>query len=70
MAPAWGDSAVFPRGAVRDAVALNVNEHEVIELFRSTSSSHNHPGLKDTHTLTYDTAQEHMDTKNDQSMAT
>ena len=33
MEPAWNESAVFPCGAVRDAEAINVNEHEVIELF-------------------------------------
>ena len=33
MESAWDEPAVFPCGAVRDAEATNVNEHEVIELF-------------------------------------
>lgn len=62
METAWDDSVVFPCGAVRDAETINVNEHEVIELFCAKSSIHNHPCQTThpcTHTYIYNTAQEH-----------
>lgn len=72
MKSAWDESAVFPYGAVRDAEAINVNEHEVIRFSEQKLSIHNHPRWNNTHmhTHAYNTARGYMDTKDGGSMIT